>query len=72
MKRYIYWLIKKNFNLFFILFYKFNILGRPCDTGMIAVVDPQARCIVLRLYEGLIKVIPLETKNSELQAYNIR
>ena len=39
---------------------------------MIVIVDPQARCIVLRLYEGLIKVIPLDKDNSELKAYNIR
>ncbi|RXG55188.1 DNA damage-binding protein 1 [Armadillidium vulgare] len=47
-------------------------IGKPCETGMLAVVDPQARCIVLRLYEGLIKVIPLQPDNTELQAYNIR
>lgn len=47
-------------------------VGKPCETGMIAIVDPQARCIVLRLYEGLIKVIPLDKDNSELKAYNIR
>ncbi|KAG0722328.1 DNA damage-binding protein 1 [Chionoecetes opilio] len=46
--------------------------GKPCETGMIAIVDPQARCIVLRLYEGLIKVIPLDKDNNELKAYNIR
>lgn len=48
------------------------IAGKPCETGMIAIVDPQARCIVLRLYEGLIKVIPLDKDNNELKAYNIR
>uniref|UniRef100_A0A0N7ZDQ0 DNA damage-binding protein 1 n=1 Tax=Scylla olivacea TaxID=85551 RepID=A0A0N7ZDQ0_SCYOL len=47
-------------------------IGKPCETGMIAIVDPQARCIVLRLYEGLIKVIPLDKDNNELKAYNIR
>ncbi|CAL4129658.1 unnamed protein product [Meganyctiphanes norvegica] len=47
-------------------------IGKPCETGNLAIVDPQARCIVLRLYEGLIKVIPLDKDNSELKAYNIR
>ncbi|XP_071542214.1 DNA damage-binding protein 1 [Panulirus ornatus] len=47
-------------------------IGKPCETGMIAIIDPQARCIVLRLYEGLIKVIPLDKDNDELKAYNIR
>lgn len=50
----------------------FHLTGKPCETGMIAIVDPQARCIVLRLYEGLIKVIPLDKDNNELKAYNIR
>ena len=46
--------------------------GKPCETGMLAVVDPEARCIVLRLYEGLIKVVPLYPESVELTAYNIR
>lgn len=39
---------------------------------MQAVIDPEARCIVLRLYEGLVKVIPLEESNTELLAFNVR
>ncbi|KXJ05934.1 DNA damage-binding protein 1, partial [Exaiptasia diaphana] len=48
-------------------------IGRPSDTGLIAIIDPQCRMIGLRLYDGLFKVIPLELDSSkELKAYNIR
>lgn len=47
-------------------------IGKPCETGMIGVIDPEARVIGLKLYEGLFKIIPLEKDNSELRAYNIR
>ncbi|XP_031549547.1 DNA damage-binding protein 1-like [Actinia tenebrosa] len=48
-------------------------IGRPSDTGLIAMIDPQCRMIGLRLYDGLFKVIPLELDSSkELKAYNIR
>ncbi|XP_018018027.1 DNA damage-binding protein 1 [Hyalella azteca] len=46
--------------------------GKECESGMQAVIDPEARCIVLRLYEGLVKVIPLEESNTELLAFNLR
>ncbi|KAF2354903.1 hypothetical protein FHG87_014345 [Trinorchestia longiramus] len=46
--------------------------GKDCESGMQAVVDPEARCIILRLYEGLVKVIPLEDINTELVAFNVR
>jgi len=48
-------------------------IGRPCDSGMIGVIDPQCRMIALHLYDGLLKVIPLELgTNVELKAFNIR
>jgi len=47
-------------------------IGKPCETGIIGIIDPEARVIGLRLYEGLLKIIPLEKDNSELRAYNIR
>ncbi|XP_020628267.1 DNA damage-binding protein 1-like [Orbicella faveolata] len=48
-------------------------IGRPSDTGLIGIIDPQCRMIGLRLYDGLFKVIPLELdSNKELKAFNIR
>ena len=48
-------------------------IGRLCDTGMIGIIDPQCRVIALHLYDGLLKIIPLEFgSNVELKAFNIR
>ncbi|GAB6033172.1 DNA damage-binding protein 1a [Chamberlinius hualienensis] len=47
-------------------------IGRPSETGSIVIIDPECRCIGLRLYDGLFKVIPLEKDNKELKAFNIR
>ena len=56
---------------FFIFFQ--DRIGRPSDTGLIGIIDPECRMIGLRLYDGLFKVIPLELdSNRELKAFNIR
>ncbi|XP_067012933.1 DNA damage-binding protein 1 [Anabrus simplex] len=47
-------------------------IGKPSETGIIAVIDPEARVIGLRLYDGLFKIIPLEKDNCELKASSIR
>eukprot|EP00061_Rhincodon_typus_P018491 g47681.t1 len=47
-------------------------IGRPSETGIIGIVDPECRMIGLRLYDGLFKVIPLDRDNKELKAFNIR
>ncbi|KAH0621079.1 hypothetical protein JD844_022103, partial [Phrynosoma platyrhinos] len=47
-------------------------IGRPSETGIIGIIDPECRMIGLRLYDGLFKVIPLERENKELKAFNIR
>nr|CAD7197866.1 unnamed protein product [Timema douglasi] len=47
-------------------------IGKPSETGIIAVIDPEARVIGLRLYDGLFKIIPLDKDNSELKATSIR
>ncbi|XP_073430013.1 DNA damage-binding protein 1 isoform X1 [Dendrobates tinctorius] len=47
-------------------------IGRPSETGIIGIIDPDCRMIGLRLYDGLFKVIPLERDNKELKAFNIR
>ena len=40
---------------------------------MIGIIDPQCRVIALHLYDGLLKIIPLEFgSNVELKAFNIR
>lgn len=40
---------------------------------MIGIIDPQCRVIALHIYDGLLKVIPLELgTNIELKAFNIR
>ena len=57
--------------LFFLLHQ--DRIGRPSDTGLIGIIDPESRMIGLRLYDGLFKVIPLELdSNKELKAFNIR
>ena len=47
-------------------------IGKPSENGILAVIDPRARVIGLRLYDGLFKIIPLEKDNSELKATSIR
>ncbi|XP_065222979.1 DNA damage-binding protein 1 [Planococcus citri] len=47
-------------------------IGKPSENGIIAIVDPLARAIGLRLYDGLFKIIPLDKDNSELRACSIR
>ena len=33
-----------------------DTVGRPCDNGQLAVIDPLCRCIGLQLYDGMFKV----------------
>lgn len=47
-------------------------IGKASENGIIAVIDPEARVIGLRLYDGLLKIIPLEKDNCELKASSIR
>ena len=47
-------------------------IGKKSETGTRAIIDPEARVIALRIYDSLLKVIPLEKDQSELKAYNIR
>ncbi|KAL1129243.1 hypothetical protein AAG570_013772 [Ranatra chinensis] len=47
-------------------------IGKVSESGIIAIIDPACRVIGLRLYDGLLKLIPLERENSELRATNIR
>lgn len=47
-------------------------VGKPSENGMLAVIDPQARVIGLRLYDGLFKIIPLDKDSTELKAVSLR
>lgn len=47
-------------------------IGKPAETGILAVVDPKSRVIGMRLYEGLFKIIPLDKDISELKATSMR
>lgn len=47
-------------------------IGKPSETGILAVIDPKARVIGMRLYEGLFKIIPLDRDTHELKATSLR
>ncbi|XP_047994134.1 DNA damage-binding protein 1 [Leguminivora glycinivorella] len=47
-------------------------IGKPSENGILAVIDPQARVIGLRLYDGLFKIIPLDKDSMELKAASLR
>lgn len=47
-------------------------VGKPAETGILAVIDPKARVIGLRMYEGLFKIIPLDKDTNELKATSLR
>ncbi|XP_060861972.1 DNA damage-binding protein 1 [Metopolophium dirhodum] len=46
-------------------------IGKVSEIGAMAVIDPSARVIGLKLYDGLFKIIPLD-KEGELKAYCLR
>lgn len=48
--------------------------SRPAETGNIVIIDPDCKLIGLRLYDGLFKIIPIDTNNKsgEIEAFNIR
>nr|CAG4643697.1 EOG090X00HD [Lepidurus arcticus] len=47
-------------------------IGKASETGVIAIIDPECRVIGLRLYDGILKIIPLEKDTNEIKAYNVR
>lgn len=47
-------------------------IGKPSENGILAIIDPQARVIGLRLYDGLFKIIPLDKDSTELKAASLR
>jgi DNA damage-binding protein 1 len=46
-------------------------IGRAVDGGQIGIIDPETRMIGLHLYDGLFKVIPMDSKGLK-EAFNIR
>lgn len=46
-------------------------VGKVSEIGPIAVIDPSARVIGLKLYDGLFKVIPLD-KEGEIKTFSLR
>eukprot|EP01132_Coremiostelium_polycephalum_P003348 gene3348-4197_t len=51
-----------------------DTIGRPTETGQIGITDPDGRLIALHLYEGLLKLIPIDKGPSPIQrdAFNLR
>ena len=48
-------------------------VGRPTEGRQIGIVHPSGKAIVLHLYCGMLKVVPLQLDSTEpLTAFNIR
>lgn len=47
-------------------------IGKPAETGVLAIIDPKARVIGMRLYDGLFKIIPLDKDTVEFKATSLR
>lgn len=47
-------------------------IGRPTDNGQVGIIDPGCRMIGLHLYDGLFKVIPIDSSGKLHDAFNIR
>ncbi|RDD41784.1 DNA damage-binding protein 1 [Trichoplax sp. H2] len=50
-----------------------NRVSRPSETGLIGIVDPDCKVICLKLYDGWLKLIPLELDtDKEMSAEDVR
>lgn len=47
-------------------------IGHPSESGAICVINPKARLIALRIYDGMFNIIKLDFKNKEIKSFNIR
>ncbi|EFJ48849.1 UV-damaged DNA binding complex subunit 1 protein, partial [Volvox carteri f. nagariensis] len=48
-------------------------IGRPAENGQLGVVDPACRLIGLHLYDGMLKVIPMDDRSGQLsEAFSVR
>lgn len=52
--------------------YIFEKIGRPSENGSLCIFHPKSKMLVLRLYDGLLNVIKLDLKSTEIKSYNIR
>jgi DNA damage-binding protein 1 len=46
-------------------------IGREIENDQIGIIDPESKIIVLHLYEGILKIIPID-KLEVKEAFNIR
>jgi len=51
-----------------------DTIGRPVDNGQLGILDPDGRAIGLHLYDGLLKVVPVDDRSGALGAemFNVR
>lgn len=47
-------------------------VGKPCEVGQIALIDPDCRLISLHLYDGNMKLIPMDAQGTLQEAFNVR
>jgi DNA damage-binding protein 1 len=47
-------------------------VGKQCESGQLAAVDPECRAICLHLYDGQLKVIPVGAGGALQEAFNVR
>ena len=45
-----------------------DTIGRPVDNGQLGFIDPECRAIGLHLYDGLLKIIPVDPSSGQLGA----
>lgn len=47
-------------------------VGQPSETGQIGIVDPQCRMIGMHAYNGLFKVLPMDTRGNLQEPFDVR
>lgn len=47
-------------------------VGRPVEIGHIGIVDPQVRAFALHLYDGQVRIIPVDNKGVLQESFNVR
>ncbi|KAI8467206.1 MAG: mono-functional DNA-alkylating methyl methanesulfonate N-term-domain-containing protein [Monoraphidium minutum] len=48
-------------------------IGRPVDNGQLGILDPECRAVGLHLYDGLLKVVPIDERGSlGSEMFNVR
>eukprot|EP00042_Codosiga_hollandica_P058516 m.883598 g.883598 ORF g.883598 m.883598 type:complete len:1092 (+) comp59884_c0_seq2:68-3343(+) len=48
-----------------------NRMGRAADCGQLLAIDPNGRCIAIYAYEGLLKLIPVDSKGRLQEAFDV-